>query len=207
MKRLAMLIAVVGVFVALNSVGADSLWERRNPYFSNFYWDTKARRVGDVLIITLNETTNYQGQETRTLKKNTVNNFNAAMSGNFAEGKRLAHNFSGALNSNWTSDRELGGTSNLQSNRNLVDNMAVQVVQVLPNGNLVVEGFRTRVVLGEERTIRVSGIIRPDNIGPNDTVLSQYVANFTLEYFGKGIESSYINHGWLGRALNKLWPF
>ncbi len=160
-----------------------------------------------MLIITLNETTNYQGQETRTLKKNTVNNFNAAMSGNFAEGKRLAHNFSGALNSNWTSDRELGGTSNLQSNRNLVDNMAVQVVQVLPNGNLVVEGFRTRVVLGEERTIRVSGIIRPDNIGPNDTVLSQYVANFTLEYFGKGIESSYINHGWLGRALNKLWPF
>jgi flagellar L-ring protein precursor FlgH len=206
-KRLAMLIAVVGVFVFLNNVGADSLWERRNPYYANMFWDTKARRGGDVVTIILNETTNFTGQETRTLKKNTINSADAAMSGNFAEGKRLSHSFSGGLVSKWNSDRELNGTSNLQSNRNLVDNMAVQVIEVMPNGNLVVEGFRTRVVLGEQRTIRVSGIIRPDNIGVNDTVQSQFVANFTMEYYGKGIETSYINHGWLGRIMNKLWPY
>jgi len=57
-----MLIAVVGVFVGLNHVGADSLWERRNPYYSNMFWDTKARRVGDVVTIVLNETTNFAGQ-------------------------------------------------------------------------------------------------------------------------------------------------
>ena len=102
----------------------------------------------------------------------------------------------------------MNGTSNYQSNRNLVDNMAVQVVQVMPNGNLVVEGFRTRVVSGEERTIRVSGIIRPDNIGVNDSIQSQYVANFTLEYFGKGQSRRVTsNNGWLGRVMNKLWPF
>jgi flagellar L-ring protein precursor FlgH len=206
-KRLAMLLAVVGVFVCLNTVGADSLWDRRNPYYTDMNWDRNARRVGDTVTIILNETTNFQGQETRTLKKNTINQADAAMSGAFAEGKRLSHSFSGSLKSNWTSDRELNGTSNLQSNRNLVDNMAVQVVQVMPNGNLVVEGFRTRVVLGEQRTIRVSGIIRPDNIGPGDTVPSQFVANFTMEYFGKGVETSYINHGWLGRVMNKLWPY
>jgi flagellar L-ring protein precursor FlgH len=206
-KRLAMLIAVVGLFVCLNSVGADSLWERRNPYYTDMNWDKNARRVGDSVTITLNETTNFQGQETRTLKKNTINQANAAMSGNFAQGKQLSHSFSGALTSNWNSDRELNGTSNLQSNRNLIDNMAVQVVQVMPNGNLVVEGFRTRVVLGEQRTIRVSGIIRPENIGPNDAIQSQFVANFTIEYFGKGVETSYINHGWLGRVMNKLWPY
>ena len=171
------------------------------------FWDTNARRVGDVVTIVLNETTNFQGQETRTLKKNTINQATAAMSGNFAQGSKLSHTFSGALSSNWNSDRELNGTSNMQSNRNLVDNMAVQVIQVMPNGNLVVEGFRTRVVFGEERTIRVSGIIRPDNIGVNDTVQSQFVANFTVEYFGKGAETSYINHGWLGRIMNKVWPY
>jgi flagellar L-ring protein precursor FlgH len=206
-KRLAMLLAVVGVFVCLNTVGADSLWERRNPYYANMFWDTKARRVGDVVTIVVNETTNFQGQETRTLKKGTINAANAAMSGNFAEGKKLSHTFSGALNSAWNSDRELNGTSNYQSNRNLIDNMAVQVVQVLPNNNLVIEGFRTRVVAGEERTIRVSGIIRPDNIGVSDTIQSQYVANFTVEYFGKGIETSYTTNGWLGRIVNKLWPY
>jgi flagellar L-ring protein precursor FlgH len=202
-----MLIAVVGVFVCLNSVGADSLWEKRDPYYSNMFWDTKARRVGDVVTIVLNETTNFQGQETRTLKKNTINQANAAMKGDFAEGKRLSHTFSGSLSSVWNSDRELNGTSNLQSNRNLVDNFAVQVIQVMPNGNLVVEGFRTRVVLGEQRTTRVSGIIRPDNIGVADTVQSQFVGNFTIEYYGKGVESTYINHGWLGRVMNKLWPY
>jgi len=205
-KRLAMLIAVVGVFVGLNHVGADSLWERRNPYYSNMFWDTKARRVGDVVTIVLNETTNFAGQETRTLKKNTNTLSNNALSMNYAAGA-LKHSFTGALTGSGNSDRELNGTSNLQSNRNLVDNMAVQVIQVMPNGNLVVEGFRTRVVLGEERTIRVSGIIRPDNISINDTIQSQFVANFTLEYFGKGIETSYINHGWWGRIMNKLWPY
>jgi flagellar L-ring protein precursor FlgH len=206
MKRLAMLIAVVGVFVCLNTVGADSLWERRNPYYSNLFWDTKARRVGDVVTITLNETTNFQAQETRTLKKNTITSSNTNLSMNTAGGG-TKRSFTGALNGNATSDRELNATSNLQSNRNMVDNMAVQVIEVMPNGNLVVEGFRTRVSLGEQRTIRVSGIIRPDNIGVGDTVQSQFIANFTIEYFGKGIETSYINHGWLGRVMNRLWPY
>src|SRR5262249_15853910 len=98
-------------------------------------------------------------------------------------------------------------TSNLQSNRNLIDNMAVQVVKVMPNGNCVIEGFRTRIVQGEERTIRVSGIIRPENIGVNDTIQSQYVANLTMEYFGKGIETSHSSNGWFGRIMNRLWPF
>ncbi len=206
MKRLAMLLAVVGVFIVLNQAGADSLWERRNPYFANLTWDNRARRVGDVVTIVLNETTNFQGQETRTLKKNTIASANANVSGSATGGAKLrsfAAAFTGAANS----DRELNGTSNYQSNRNLVDNMAVQVIQVMPNGNMVVEGFRTRVISGEERTIRVSGIIRPTDIGANDSIQSQYIANFTLEYFGKGQETSYTNNGWLGRAMNKLWPF
>jgi len=206
-KRFAMLIAVVGVFVFLNSVGADSLWERRNPYYANMFWDTKARRVGDVVTITVNETTNFQGQETRTLKKNTINVANAAMNGTWKQGGTINHSFAGTFGSNWNSDRELNGTSNLQSNRNLIDNMAVQVVKVMPNGNCVIEGFRTRIIQGEERTIRVSGIIRPENIGVNDTIQSQYVANLTMELFGKGIETSYTSNGWFGRIMNRLWPF
>src|SRR5689334_19653257 len=109
-----MLVAVVGVFVFLNNVGAESLWERRNPYFVTMNWDTKARRIGDVVTIILNETTNFQGQETRTLKKNTINAANAKMNGTWAQGSNLSHSFAGTFGSNWNSDRELNGTSNLQ---------------------------------------------------------------------------------------------
>src|SRR5437588_7729820 len=108
-NRLAMLVAVVGVFLCLNSVGADSLWERRNPYYANMFWDTKARRVGDVVTIVLVETTNFQGQETRTLKKNTINTANAAMNGTWKQGGTLDHKFAGTFGSNWNSDRALSG--------------------------------------------------------------------------------------------------
>ncbi len=206
-KRIAMLIAVVSLFVGLNQVGADSLWERRNPYFASMNWDTKARRLGDVVTIVLSETTTFDGREDRKLKKDTKNNVGAQLSGAFNSGKNTARSFSGNFASNVTSDRELNGTSDYRSERTLNDRMTVRVVGVEPNGNLVVEGFRTRVVANEERTMRVSGIVRPTDIGANNTVQSQFIANFTVEYMGRGPETSYTNNGWLGRVMNRVWPF
>ena len=58
--------------------GADSLWERRDPYFANLFWDRKARRVGDILTINIVEVQNFQGTENRKLEKDTtVQSFHA----------------------------------------------------------------------------------------------------------------------------------
>lgn len=206
-KCLAMLIVVISLYTWAGSATADSLWERRDPYFSSMMWDTKARRVGDVITIVLTETTTFDGREERDLKKETSNNFATKMSGLFTAGSNLKRSFSGNLNTDFTSNRELNGRSDYRSERTLTDRMAVRVVGVEPNGNLLVEGFRTRVVANEERTIRISGAVRPADIGANNTVLSQYIANFTVEYMGRGPESSYTNNGWLGRIVNRVWPF
>ena len=85
--------------------------------------------------------------------------------------------------------------------------MGVQVIEVLPNGNLVIEGFRTRVVAREERTIRVSGIVRPRDIGPLNMIQTGAIANFTIESIGRGPETSYTSNGWLGRIFNRVWPY
>jgi flagellar L-ring protein precursor FlgH len=202
-----MLVAVLAVFVFLNNLGADSLWERRNPYFANMFWDTRARRVGDTLTILLNEATLFNGMDMRMDQKDTKALANVTLTANYAAGKRTTRSFTGTFNPEVDSSRSLKGTGNYTTNRTLTDRMSVVVIGVEPNGNLLIEGYRTRVIANEERMMRVSGIVRPVDIGVANTVLSQFVANFTVEYIGHGPESSYTNPGWLGRFMNKVWPF
>ena len=206
MKRIFILVGVVGLFVTWHRVGADSLWERRDPYFANMFWDRKARRVGDVLTINVVESQNFQGTENRKLEKDTTAQNSTQFNGT-ATGGASTRSFSTLFGFTGTSTRSRNGTSNYTSTRTLTDGMAVQVVAVLPNGNVVVEGFRTRVMAKENRTIRASGIVRPEDIGVNNTVNSNFIANFTIEYLGKGEESSYMNSGWLGRIFNHAWPY
>ena len=206
-RWVVMILAGCGSLVGPDPARADSLWERRNPYFANMMWDTRARRVGDVLTIQLTEVTTFDGREDRNMRKDTRNNVNASLSGSTAAGENTSRSFSAAWNSLFGSNRELRGRSDYRSERTLTDRMAVQVIDVLPNGNLMIEGFRTRVVTGEERTIRVSGIVRPYDVGASNTVQSQFIANFTVEYMGRGPETSYTTNGWLGRVVNRVWPF
>lgn len=85
--------------------------------------------------------------------------------------------------------------------------MTVTVMDKLPNGNLVIGGKRRQVVSGEVRTLVVSGIVRPIDITPDNTILSQYVGDFHIDYVGKGPESEFANQGWLGKLLNVISPF
>src|SRR5271157_4001452 len=117
-KRIVMLLAVVGLFMALNSVGADSLWERRNPYFANMFWDTKARRVGDVVTIIFNETTNFTGQEQKQQEKDTNLNAASALTMGYTAGTSTKRNFTGNFTGSTTSTRALTGKSNWSTSRN-----------------------------------------------------------------------------------------
>ena len=85
--------------------------------------------------------------------------------------------------------------------------MTVTVIDVLPNGNLLIEGTRRRVVSGEERMLRVSGMVRPSDITVNNLVESQFIANFQVSYGGKGTDSRFTNQGWFSRIVNHVWPF
>jgi flagellar L-ring protein precursor FlgH len=207
MRRIAMLGAVAGLLAGLGGARAESLWERRDPYFAYMFWDTHARRVGDVLTIQINESTSFDGREDRKLSKDTKLGAIMKLNMDYKAGQLTERNFQGNFDGLTTSQRQLNGKADYRSDRTLTDRMAVQVVQVMPNGNLVIEGFRTRVVAGEERTMRVSGVVRPTDIGARNVVESQFISNFTIEYFGRGTDSSYINNGWLGRILNRIWPF
>ena len=105
------------------------------------------------------------------------------------------------------SSRAFDGNSQYRVAQEFSDLISVAVVEVFPNGYLRVRGSRTRTVADEQRKLQVSGIVRPSDIMPDNSVRSQYVANLKICYIGCGSESHFTNQGWAARALNHVWPF
>jgi len=93
------------------------------------------------------------------MKKDTAASNSLHLAGKIATGAsgRAA---SGSMSGDTASDRSFQGTADFDSQRQLVDQMMVTVVDILPNGNLVIEGYRRRLVQSEVRLLRVSGIVR-----------------------------------------------
>jgi flagellar L-ring protein FlgH len=85
--------------------------------------------------------------------------------------------------------------------------MTARVMNVTTNGNLYIEGRRQIRVNNETQFIILSGLIRPTDISPNNTVLSSYIADAKIEYLGSGSVSDKQRPGWLGRLVDVVWPF
>jgi flagellar L-ring protein precursor FlgH len=71
----------------------------------------------------------------------------------------------------------------------------------------VIRGSRHVRLNNEDQIIVLSGIIRPEDISQDNTILSSFVADAKIEYFGKGVVSDEQRPGWLARILNVIWPF
>jgi flagellar L-ring protein precursor FlgH len=193
-------------FFSPAQLDADSIWDRRDQRSGYLYMDNRARRVGDLLTVSVNENTGATNKEERNLKKDTAASakLNLAASGNAGGAGRSA---SGQMNGSNSSDRTFQGSADFASERQLLDQMTLTVVDILPNGNLVIEGYRRRLVQNEMRLLRVSGVVRPNDIEIPNFVESRFIANFNVSYEGSGVESKFTNQGWLGRIGNKVWPY
>jgi flagellar L-ring protein precursor FlgH len=193
--------------LAAAPVRADDIWARRDPSVAYLFYDYRARKPGDVLTIVVSENTDFQGQESHQLDKETNTNAGVTASAKSSAGGALTRTFSGAVDGGTTSQRKLDGKANSTIDRKFSDRMSVIVIAVLPNGNLVVEGYRQRVLNKETRMLLVKGIVRPADIGPYNTIQSQFIANFTVSYLGRGPDTYFTNQGWGARLLNVVWPY
>ncbi len=187
---------------------ADSIWDRRDQRSGYLFMDNRARRVGDTLTVTINETTDANNTEQRKMQKDTAVSGKFDLAGSTGNaGATTAKAVNASLTADNSSDRTFQGSAQYQSNRQLLDYMQVRVVDILPNGNLLVEGSRRRIVSNETRWMRVTGIVRPNDIEIPNTISSQMIAEFNIVYEGGGVESRFTNQGWVGRITNKLWPY
>jgi len=182
---------------------ADSIWAKRASNMRSLYADDVARNIGDILTVKISEASKVDNKATRNLKKQTDKSttFNGEL--NISHILPSMPGFTMAAQST----NELKGKADYKDERSFIDKVTVVVVDILPNGNLVIMGTRDRNIAGDVQTIEISGIVRPSDIAFDNTVMSEQIANFYVVTRNSGIAEPYSRQGWLGRIFDIVWPF
>lgn len=173
-------------------------------YEVRLFEDIRARRIGDILIINLVEKTDAKKESDTDIKKGTSTDITAPTVLGMLDPSLKGFNLNSALSS---SNNFAGETESTQKN-SLSGSITVSVIDVLPNGYLRVRGEkRVRLNQGNEY-IRVSGIIRPTDINPDNSVESTKIADATIMYTGEGALADANKIGWLARFfISAVFPF
>ncbi|RMH45289.1 MAG: flagellar basal body L-ring protein FlgH [Gammaproteobacteria bacterium] len=177
-----------------------------NPATAKFLLDdSKARRVGDILLVKLTEATDASKNADTSLKKeDEVSLTNPTLFGRTPS----ALNGDYSLGLDIAPKRKFKGESDSKQSNKLQGTITVTVVNVLPNGYLEVRGEKWLTLNQGREYIRLSGIVRPEDIGADNSVLSTRVANANIEYSGTGPLAETNRQGWLSRFFSSSWwPF
>lgn len=165
----------------------------------SFFQDPKAHRVGDILTIILQESTQGQAaSSTGTGKKDSIG---------IGVPNLLGHNM-GRLGASADTNNSFAGTGTSQQSNTLTGEISVRVIQVLPNGVLRIAGTKHLQINQSDEELTLTGYVREQDIGPDNTVPSDAIALSNIQYTGRGALASANEQGWLARFFNsKLWPF
>ncbi len=173
-----------------------------DPSYNLFLFeDVKARRVGDLITIVLEESINAsKSASTEADKDSSIDLPNPTL---FGKDNRLNE-----IVNDIDSTREFEGEGETTQENSIEGNITVMVHKVYPNGNLLVMGEKLIELNEGSEIVRVSGIVRPTDVTTDNTVLSNQVANAQITYKGKGIVSDSSKAGWLTRFFySAIWPY
>ncbi|MBD3670074.1 MAG: flagellar basal body L-ring protein FlgH [Gammaproteobacteria bacterium] len=190
-----------------NNTNPGSLFQ---PGGGSFYTDRKAYRVGDILTVSLSESTNAtKNASTSTSQTNSVDKTNPTILGNEVGFNKPAilGGGTGDLSLSMESASEFEGEGASAQSNSLSGSITVSVVEVLANGYLVVRGEKILSLNQGDEFVRLSGIVRPEDITTENTVQSTKIANAQIIYGGSGALADANREGWLSRFFNKIWPF
>ncbi len=202
--------AALGALLAsLSSVArAGSLWPASDagPHASMFA-DHKAERTGDILTIVVNETAVAQSTQSKTANRDSSINdavtqfiYPPAVSGLGTHAGQLP-----SLQVAGKASYSGGGAIN--NSNSLTATAAVVVTDVLPNGNLVIEGRRIVTFSGETQYVVLRGLVRPLDIAPDNTIASANIADARLEFSSQGQLTDAQKRGWFSKLYEWLRPF
>lgn len=187
------------------TLNAESLWLKAGSQAQTTYGDHRACRPGDILTILVSEAvTATATQETKANKDvtldNTVNSF-------LFPNSNLGTLHGTFPSTDITGSNQYNGKGNINYNQAVNAKASVMVVDVLPNGNLVIEGLRSVMFANEKQYMVLRGIVRADDVTAQNTVSSGQIANAYVEIKGEGDLSAAQRKGWLMKLNDFLNPF
>lgn len=208
MKNFRLLSGLLALGAVLpGSVGATSLWTAAGSREQGVATDHRAARVGDILTIIIAETASQSASQNKQTGSDAAINANVAQF-LFPSSVSALGTHKGAL-----PGIDIGATNNFQgggqvSNSQTINaRSAVLIREVLPNGNFVIEGARRLSFSGETQHVVLRGVVRPQDIGFGNTLLSSNIADAHLEFLSEGSLTQAQKRGWLSRLYAKLRPF
>jgi flagellar L-ring protein precursor FlgH len=165
--------------------------------------DLKASHVDDVVTIVVAEQASAVSTgATQTSRKSSANSSIVALAGATPSAGALANL------ANLSNDTELNGAGTTSRTTALTTNLTARVSYVLPNGFLVVEGTKNVQINSEWQTVTVRGIVRPADIGPDNSIVSNRLGQLEVKLDGKGVVADAIRRpNFLYRLLLGLLPF
>ena len=184
-------------FETANANGSIYQAANSRPLFE----DRRARYVGDTITVKITESTTASTKSNNKLDKS--NTASASVSGlSKLPGKGLV-----GLDLNAESANAFSGKGEAANNNIFNGNMTVTVIDVMPNGNLLVSGEK-QVAIGEEQEfVRISGVVNPSYVDAFNTVDSSRIADARIEYKSSGQLAEGMIMGWLARFFLNVMPF
>ena len=184
-----------------------TIWTGENSVNSLFA-DRRAKRVNDVVTIVVSESAVGGNNANTTTSRDTTNSSNVTsflgLEGGVLD---LLRKGTPSISSGGTSSNSLKGVGKTSRDGNLTATMSARVMNILENGNFLIEGRRQVTVNAEDQYLIITGIVRPDDIATDNTVLSQNIADAKIVYTGKGVVDDKMRPGWLTRIVDWVWPF
>jgi flagellar L-ring protein precursor FlgH len=180
-----------------------SLFDANSPNLFLFR-DEKARHVGDIVTIQVVENASATNSATTaTQKEGEVNLSAPALFGIEAGNSQL--NFGNILQG--AGGISFNGTGTTSRTGQLQAAISARVVQVLPNGDMRIEGNKQVTINGENQILTIRGLVRPKDVSLNNQVLSSSIADMAVLFNGKGVVADANKPGWLYKVFRVITPF
>ncbi len=179
-----------------------------NHASGGFLEDTRAGRVGDFVVIKIDEAADAEGGTSTQLKKASSGSGGiSALLGIVPALKRAYPGMDPEKLFEYASKSEFSGDGNTTRKGALSGNVAVRVVREMPNGDLFLEGTKVVLINNEEYHLYLSGLARPVDIATDNTISSSRIADAQIEFTGRGDLADQQRKGWFSRTLDALNPF
>lgn len=163
--------------------------------------DRRPRHVGDILTVVISEKVNASKNSATTLSRE------GKAGVEFAATPRFLGGLLRGQNADMSGDNSLNAKGGANAANNFDGVITVTVVDVLPNGNLLVSGEKQMLINQGTEFIRFSGVVNPHTVVGNNSVLSTQVADARIEYSAKGAINEAQVMGWLQRFFLNAMPF
>jgi len=183
-----------------------SLW-RNNSYFTKMYTDPRATGINDIVTIRVSESTTASNKASLETSKKTSISLGIEDFLGLQDQVKVNDSFNPSSLVNSSTDNSNQGEGESTRESTLTAYISARVIDVMPNGNLVIEAKKEVMVNKEKQVAVLTGIIRSIDISYDNIIESNKIADMQIKFSGKGPVSAQTKRGWLSWLLGVIWPF